>query len=253
MSLYIYPYKMGSKSAAALAKALGCQQIRHVGSTFKGSNRHTVINWGASELPQQVHNSKVLNSQEAVRCAGNKLTFFKRLSVDNGPNLVPWTTDKTAAQSWLDKGSIAVVRTLLSSHSGRGIIIVEPGQTLPDASLYTKYVPKDSEWRIHIFNGEVIDVQRKIRDPNREPTNWKVRSHESGFIYIRNTIDCPDGVFTQARLAYNLSGLMFGAFDVIFNKKQNKAFILEGNTACGLEGATVEIYDNAFKKLLRSN
>jgi glutathione synthase/RimK-type ligase-like ATP-grasp enzyme len=44
-------------------------------------------------------------------------------------------------------------------------------------------------------------------------------------------------------------GLDFGAVDIIWNKKQDRYYVLEVNTAPGLEGETVVRYANAFKEL----
>ena len=104
MQLYVYPYKMGSHSAANLARALGRPQIRHSKSKFVGAKSKMVINWGASELPAEVLRCTVLNKVEAVRRAGNKLRFFEHQSSfpeADRARLVPWTADKKQAQKWL--------------------------------------------------------------------------------------------------------------------------------------------------------
>lgn len=265
---FVYGYKPGSQSARALASSLAAPLIRHTGSTFRGSQAKTVINWGSSKLPEQVLNCNVLNKQAVVKCAGNKLRFFEHQTIgtspgtptsvtsDLFPRLVMWTSNKDNALRWLTEGCTIVTRTVLTGHSGSGIIIVEPGSELPDAPLYTKYVKKDSEWRVHVMKtgsnseGSVIDIQRKIRNPDQEPTNWQVRSHANGFIFVRNEINPPPDVVEQALRAFNRSGLDFGAVDVIFNRHQDRAYVLEINTAPGLQGQTVESYVNGFKKLL---
>lgn len=252
-SIYVFPYKMGSGSASELSKALGSPQIRHKGSKFVGSLSKTVINWGSSDLPEQVRRSKVVNTQETVRRAGNKLSFFEhQSSFGGGARLVDWCCTATEAKNWLDKGHKVVARTSLTGHSGQGIVIVEAGSEIPKARLYTRYTPKDSEWRIHVAFGEIIDVQRKVRNPDKEPTDWQVRSHDNGFIFIRNTDQPSPDVLKQALCAFTNSGLDFGAVDVIFNKKQQKAYTLEINTAPGLSGQTIEIYAQAFRKNLRT-
>ena len=38
----------------------------------------------------------------------------------------------------------------------------------------------------------------------------------------------------------------FGAFDVIYNQKKNQAFVLECNTAPGIEGTTLDNYVEAI-------
>ena len=53
-------------------------------------------------------------------------------------------------------------RTLTNSTGGKGIVEFEwPNASPPAAPLYTAYIPKKAEYRVHVFNGEVIDIQQK--------------------------------------------------------------------------------------------
>src|SRR6185312_6641048 len=151
-------------------------------------------------------------------------SFFKK--VGEHTRVVPWTEDRTVVSQWLREGYIVVVRTSLTGHSGHGIILLEqvPDINIPTAPLYTKYIKKDSEFRLHFLGGELIDTQKKIRDPDKEPTTWKVRSHDNGFMFVRTGFEIPEDVINQARLAYEHSGLDFGAVDVVYNRKQASAY-----------------------------
>ena len=153
-----------------------------------------------------------------------------------------------------DPGAILVARTVLNGHSGEGIVLCGDQDLLVDAPLYTVYVPKKQEYRVHVFRGEVIDIQRKARrrDVPDDQINWKVRNHANGFVFARNGDalgDVPDDVLTQAVAAVSSLGLDFGAADVIFNDSSALAYVLEVNTAPGLEGTTLENYVWAFRGL----
>lgn len=250
-NLYIFPYKMGSKSASALAKYLYIPQIRHEFSKFIGSPNKLVINWGSGELPKHLNRCRIINRPDRVRVAANKLSLFRSMAQKEGVRFVPWTTSIEEASKWLKEGNTVVARQSLTGHSGHGIVIVEPGQKLPQFPLYTKYMPKDSEWRIHIINNQIIFRQRKIKDPTiAEPKTWKIRSHDNGFIFQHNDLSVPKDVETQALAVMAGSGLDFGAVDVICTKK-GVAYVLEINTACGLEGETISVYGEAFKRLIK--
>lgn len=257
--MYIYPYKMGSKSASALAGVLNIRQIKHENSKFVGGERKTVINWGASELPPQVLRSKVINKADAVKRAGNKLHTFQRLQ-QHEVSIPQFTSYREEAINWLEKNLTVVARKTLTGHSGMGIEILEKGLDFVEAPCYTVYVPKDREYRIHVMKGrdggyKIIDVQRKVKDPEREVQDWKVRSHDNGFIFIRNDEQgksykdiVEDSAKRNAILAVQAIGLDFAGVDVIYNKRRNKSFVLEVNTACGLQGESVNIYANAIKE-----
>jgi len=51
-----------------------------------------------------------------------------------------------------------------------------------------------------------------------------------------------------ALAAVSALGLDFGAVDIIYNEHENQYYVLEVNTAPGLEGTTVEKYAEAFAK-----
>lgn len=253
---YIYPYKAGSRSARALATTLGGKVLRREGGNFLPRSHKKVINWGSSQGPEYI----CLNTPDKVARVTNKLQFFQDQSdapEEARTRLPRYSTDRSEATGWSGTDLKIVARTVLTGHSGQGIVIKGRGSfgDLPDAPLYVEYIPKDAEYRIHIFNNEVIDVQRKVKDPTKEPSDWAVRSHQNGFIFTRSNSSgvshkdsSPPDVLEQAKKAMGNSGLCFGGVDVIWNKKRKKAYVLEVNSACGLEGQTVQIYANAVRK-----
>lgn len=247
----ILPYNMGSESAKALAIATGYKRLRREGSLFKGRPDKVVINWGCSEVSDEVAKCTIINRPECVAVAANKLSCF--VSMENGGvSIPPFTTERATAAMWLVGGNAVVVRTILNGNSGAGIVLAEKIEdVLPLAPLYVKYIPKKQEYRIHVRGGEIVDVQRKARrkDLPDDQVNWKIRNHDNGFVFARNDFVCPDDVKVQALNAVKAVGLDFGAVDVIFNEQEQKAYVLEINTAPGLTGTTLEGYAEAFKKL----
>lgn len=242
-------YKKGSKSARVLSRALGILRIKHEGSRFRGAVHKKLINWGCSELNNNLLRCQVINHPDAVRTAANKLLTFQAL--DGVVNIPEWTTSKEEVEQWYEEKDNQVVfcRRLLNGNSGNGIHISNERAELIDAPLYVKYVPKRNEYRVHVAFGEVIAVQRKALREGVEEPNWKVRNHANGFIFARNegTVP-PDGVVEESLKAVEALGLDFGAVDVIYNERQDKAFVLEVNTAPGLEGETLTDYVNTFRR-----
>lgn len=250
--MYLYAYKQGSQSGKDLANALGIRRIKHEGSRFRGGPHKTVINWGASQLPEEVMKCRVLNSPEAVALCSNKLKFFKALE-GQPVNLPEFTQDKEEALKWLGEGLIVFARTKLNGHSGEGIVEIHKLEDMVEAPLYVKYIPKRDEYRVHIFQGEVLSIQRKALrgDMNREEANFRVRNLANGFIFARNEDkECPECVTEQAKSAFNLiTSLDFCSVDVIYNEYRDKAYVLEINTASGLAGTTLDEYVAAFQKI----
>jgi glutathione synthase/RimK-type ligase-like ATP-grasp enzyme len=242
LAIRIHPYKQGSRSAAALAKALGGKVLKKEGSKFIRKPGDVIINWGDSHAG----NLSCLNLGGNVAAAANKYQAFLRMH-EAGVNVPRFCSDSQS----VDWSGLTVVRHKLSGHSGEGIELRDAGD-LPRAPLYVQYVPKKAEYRVHVVGKRVVLVQRKARDPRCDNPNWKVRNHGNGFIFVRNDVQAPSSVEEQAIRAVQALGLDFGAVDIIWNEKQAKPYVLEVNTAPGLEGSTIEDYATGFKQLLVS-
>jgi len=246
MRFIIVPYKMGSQSCKRLKekfievghKAL---QIKPTSRTFRPKPTDKYIYWGGQHtLP---YLTDCYNVNRGV--ASNKLNTFKALT-QAGLSTVPWTEEREIASEWLTEGKTVVARATLVGHSGAGITIHNTPTDLPTVSLYTKYVKKTYECRIHIFKGRMIDAQikRKVRDV--EENNPLIRNIHTGWVYCRDNY-IPDPTSIQLAIdAVRVVGLDFGAVDLIYNQHYNQFYILECNTAPGLEGTTLINYVNAF-------
>ena len=248
----LYSYNLNSESSKALSTALKIKRIRHERKPIRVD---TLINWGASKIEREIEGA-IINKPEAVAKASNKLSAFK-IFKGAGVSIPEFTESLEEANKWLAEGSIVVARTKLSAHSGEGIVIVdpdaEPKVDIPDAKLYTKYIPKAEEYRLHVYRGMVFFTQRKARNKDIPDgkVNWKIRNHGNGFIYSNQDVKvfALDKAHRQAIEAVEALGLDFGAVDLVYNRKQNKHYVLEVNTAPGLSGATLQAYVNLFKDL----
>ena len=248
--VYIYQHHP-SAGARELARAVGGRRIRTQRSQYVYRPSHLVVNWGSSRCPYPC-----LNSPMAVARASNKLSAFYSLR-DHNVSIPEFTTHFNEAARWLEEGNTVVSRMTLTGRGGAGIIITTPGaqsgeeQILPDnAPLYVKYVKKQHEYRVHVFDREVIDIQQKRRIRGAEVNN-QIRNHMNGWVFARNDIDAPSySVLDAALTACRALGLDFGAVDVIWNSRYQQAYVLEVNTAPGLEGTTVVNYSNAIRGIL---
>jgi hypothetical protein len=242
MRYRVWPYRGGSRSASALAAALGGRVLKRAGSTFHVRAGDVIVNWGDTDPPPFV----TLNRGN-VRTASNKLLFFQRMRDAGLDDLIPpfWTD----ADQIPDDRFPIVCRTVLAGHSGEGIVIANTRGELVRAPLFVRYMPKKEEYRVHGSPTEVIAVQRKARrlDTPDADVNWRVRNHDNGFVFAREGFVTPRDVVAAAQRCLGASGLDFGAVDVIWNEKSERAYVLEINTAPGLEGQTVEDYARFFR------
>jgi len=252
------PYKLGSKSCSTLAATctnkLGLKvwQVNRESSNYVGKKGRIYVNWGCGSAPTWWNNTlSVINPFDAVARAGNKLATFQRLAASGNIPIPEWTADAGIAQSWFQNDNKVVARTTLNGHSGQGIHLLSSDSEWVNAPLYTKYTPKEREYRVHVFNGNVIDIQQKrVRSDYTGEVDKQIRNHHTGWIYCRENLDYGQSLKDISVAAVASLGLHFGAVDVIYSKKKNQYWVLEVNTAPGLEGQSVEIYSNAILGLI---
>src|SRR3546814_15090104 len=130
MTFQILPYKQGSKSAKALDNVLDCKVLKLKGSKYKPKPDDTIINCGSTTLPEwTLHKSNVLNRYN-ISDVSNKFKFFQMMS---GEEYLPkfWTKKEDIP----DEAFPIVCRTVLSGHSGVGIVIADNRDDLVPANL----------------------------------------------------------------------------------------------------------------------
>lgn len=229
-------------------------------TAYIGNISHIVINWGCSSIPSQAKSSRILNLTAAVKNCIDKKKFFDTMSKSVNPPRIPDYTDKpSVALDWVKEEELVVARTLLKAKAGAGIVFFDDPREFVEAKLYTKYKKKTGEFRLHFMRGEIIDAQKKVlrkewpdgTKVDSKTVDFRIRNHRAGFIFQRNDISVPSDVRLQAEKAIAASKLDFGAVDLIYNEKEDKAYALEINTAPGLEGQTIDTYALGFKKLIQ--
>jgi len=249
--LFLYSGNERSAGAAKLARELDIRRIKHQNSRLIPSDTTAIINWGSHIFPEWRNNitqNLILNKPYRVATTSNKLSFFQLM---DGTGLCPeYTTDVLEATEWIEQGNyIVVCRTLLNASGGRGIVLATNLGELVAAPLYVKYKKKRDEYRVHVFKGVVFDTQKKlVRRAFDGDVNRQIRNFENGYIFARQSIETPAQVNDVARLAMEKANLDFGGVDVIWNDRENRAYVLEINTAPGLEGTTVSNYGRVISR-----
>lgn len=259
-----------SESARALSSALQENNINAVyrrvnnGGRYRTqSNTRFHINWGSArnipetrEIVNYRGNPTVLNQPEAVNRVADKRQFFERMRDQNARSIITSTESYPLARQWVQQGHRVYCRTSLRGNSGEGIVVARTQAELVEAPLYTLGVDTHHEFRIHVLNGVVIDGVRKAfrSDVPEEERNRDIMNHAAGTIFVRSGPALESASQNVSMLedcsnAIRLSGLDFGAVDVIVDREGNH-HILEINTACGLEGTTLERYKRAFTQHL---
>lgn len=221
--LVLVPHNMGSRSAKELANAL--------------SDKLGYKVWRVA--PHKVRGRSSFKLQGGT----DKLTQLN-LFTRNNVECPEFTTSRDVAAKWItDDKSTVVCRTLLRSSEGKGIVVADTVEQLVRAPLYTKYVPKKEEYRVHVLDGEVIGIQmKKKRRGFEDERNTKIRNLANGYVFCRDGITEPAGLRDLATAAVRALGYKLGAVDVAHNVKKEKLVVLEVNANPGMQGQTLEDY-----------
>jgi hypothetical protein len=250
MKIRFNPHSNGSKGLKALKNELtlmghDVKELKKRNSNYTHHPSTLLINWGC---PGDNRFSSALNFN--AHNASNKLLAFQ-LMVRNG---LKWSTDIEEAKTWIRReGHLVYCRTLLSASQGRGIVVAKNNDEIVPAPLYTKGINQvEGEYRVHVFKGQVIDYVKKMRmnssriEAEEITHNPLIRNHANGYIFGRNgVLVCPEVSRVAIEAVEDLQ-LDFGAVDVVKSSYSGKGFVLEVNTAPGLEGSTVTSYANAI-------
>ena len=243
MSVLIYPYNMGSISAKRLAMSIGAKRVRQDGR-YRAMWNDLVVNWGNSTNPHWF--GRILNMPEKVKNATNKLKTFQILK-EHSIRTPEFSTNKEVAEQWVSEGNTVYCRSKLSGHSGSGIVLATGVSEIPTVPLYTKRIKAKTEFRVHVFGNALLDFQQKKRRDGAN-ANHLIRNHSNGYVFAREGVILPDDVREQAINAVTALGLDFGAVDIGYVEREQKAYVYEVNTAPGLENTTLSLYTNAIKE-----
>lgn len=244
MRFVIYSSKMTSLGAKSLAKALNAVRVFPNGG-YVPKPDDIVINWGNSRVP--IWNAPMVwNNWDSVKNAIRKDNTFIYLA-ENNIRTVPWTQERIFAKDWLLNKEIVFARQQLAASQGQGIVVMHKPEDLVNAPLYTLYVPGCDEYRIHVAFDKIINFQQK-KKKNGANADKYIRSYEKGWIFARQEVVAPNETRLAARKAIRALGLHFGAVDILYNPQTGKEYILEVNTAPGLDSQnSIDSYANAFK------
>lgn len=235
------------------------------GSGIEIKKNTLIINWGDTHsfgsLSSYVNKMKKNNNHllnGAIHSYSDKRAFFNMMAALPAGYMLAgacpshWT-DAESAKNWLfgaNEDAKLCVRYKTASSGSNGLEIITADDVeengMPTAPLYTQYIPKKSEFRAHIFRDRPTIWQQKKLKSGTENPNYLIRNHQYGWVFARENIQIPFVVETLINNFRNMFHsywkLDFAAVDIIYNAYYNRAYILEINTAPGIEGQTVDDY-----------
>ena len=258
----VISYSRTSMSAKAIARyQRGKNRIRPDGA-FRGQRDDIIINWGyhGSITNNVIGSAELINQPSSIANASSKVDCLRILEDNDVPTLEFYTNKSDLEEALFGESeeleSKVYCRTLTRSHSGKGIELATTKSEIVRAPLYTIDFPNDIEYRIHIFKGNVIDIQQKRRmtSERRERLGIDrvvddIRNRDNGWSFTRDNITLKDSNGDWISQLYEISmnamdalSLDFGAIDILYNSEDNEAIICEVNTAAGQKVGTTTNY-----------
>lgn len=173
----------------------------------------------------------------------DKLTQYRWFESNNIPAL-EFAEDPNIILDWLSQGHTVIGRKLLNASCGKGIVVIEPeDEAFVSCPVYTKYKKKKREFRVHVFKDQVVSVveKRKRRDFDGE-RNTKIRNVANGYVFCQEVENIPEGLYALATAAAQVSPSDFRGVDIGYNELNDELFVIEVNSAPGIEGTNLIKY-----------
>lgn len=215
--------KRGLKSASlkAIAVGLSTHFQRKVWRTTK-----------VSKIRQQFRYGQSVNKIEQ---------YFWFL--DNEIPALEFTTWDEVALEWLNDGNVVFGRKYLNASCGKGIVVMETPADMQMCPVYTKYKKKKREFRVHVFKDQVVAVtEKKRRKEFNGVRDTKIRNLANGYVFTQTVVDEPEGLRDLALRAARVSSSDFRGVDVGYNQLKDELFVIEVNSAPGIQGSNINKY-----------
>jgi len=220
MKIRLVSTKLGSQSLKRLAQGLSTKLGYKV--------------WRSAKPLSSRLNLKYGDQKDKIA----QYSFFQ----NSGINALEFTTSKQEAMEW--EGTV-VCRTLTKASEGKGIVIAESPDEIINAPVYTKYKKKKKEFRVHILRDTVVCVLEKRRKKGTVG-DTKVRNTANGYVFCSQDVIEPKGIRELALAASKVTTSDFKGVDIGWNEKKQELFVIEVNSAPGIEGSNVDKYVSAI-------
>lgn len=225
-------------------------KVRLVSTKLKSGSLKRVANQLTSLVKYKVwRSSKMKPKRINIRYGDqkDKLTQYQWFK-DHEIRSLEFTTSKDEAQGWLDSDITVVCRALLRSSEGKGITVVEPGGALPSVPVFTQYRKKKKEFRVHVFKDQVVHVLEKRKRKGFVGGDAKIRNTCNGYVFCSDNVVEPDGLRELALAASCVTCSDFRGVDIGYNELKDELFVIEVNSAPGIEGTNVIRYCETILK-----
>lgn len=243
MSAFFVYHTRTRPTGRLLARALGIESGYASRARRQISDGDVLIRWGTQEA---IHaHITTINPTGALALASDKLRALSRFEEEGVPHPEFVIENMAPDGVWMGRKR--------HGFGGRDITVYENQTVLVDGPVpefYTKFIPNEREYRIHVYNGEVIRVQRKYLDHPEQRRSEYIKNYQNGYRFRQPTRRLNTSRLEAATKAVAALGLTFGAVDLIVDH-EGREYVLEVNTAPKCSPLTAGHYVDAITAHLR--
>jgi len=206
------------------------------------------LRYGNSHTSDFIQEDSDINPKNLIHICSNKYKFSE-LMLKNGLFAPKFS------QNFSEITFPCVIRSTLTGYGGEGIIMVKNKEDLIDkyrvGYWWTPFIFMVSEFRVHIANGNIIKLFKKV--PKEDYVEeMPIRNLSSCHYSLQNT----DGKFGKLKELVTKMTEIFGekyfmALDVGWVLDKKDYFILEGNSAPGLNEFTANTYAQNILEMIK--
>lgn len=227
-----------SETGPRLADYLGVPS----GTSMPSERYDYLIRWGTSDRIDYIPEERTWNLRRAIAENTDKFNSLQQMQ-EAGVNVPPY------ARNWRNLDFPMFARS--NNHSGGEdieILIDERDARGTAADFYTERIPIETEYRVHVIQGEVVKVSEKDKreGPDSREAHW-IRNYDNGWRFVHPSSE-PAGLH-QAVPALEAMELDFGAIDMLIGT-DGRPYVLEINTAPSLDPPSLEVYGERLAEMV---
>lgn len=222
--------KSGCKSARGIASIIGCPSKYSL-----PKSKHVFIVPYGVDLPNAHLNNKLIKDKKKA------LLILKEKGLP-----IPTIIEKQEAIHLSDNDFPILGRKNFHT-KGRDVVVIKSKKELNNSSdYYVKFIPKWSEYRVHVFDGVAKVVAAKTHDNKEVAKKNPIWNDSNGWKQFTYTGEHLSKLQKLGEDAVKALGYDFGAVDII--RRDKEFFILEVNSAPGLIPDRQQMYADYFKR-----
>ena len=247
--MFIFTTRTMYPSAKALANSLTDKLGRKVYVTTNPDTvlRGPMIRWGSGELltntPTNISSG---NSYEFIAHSSNKLLFSDIMERLN----IPCINICTGIPEWFP----VVIRRTLTGYGGAGTSLCRNIDEWAEFGDYYWSYWRDlrPELGVHIFNGKIIRLFKKVSDQFMDPEEFPIRNASRGYHFSLVDVNNYPKLIPFVENFYDKFPIMFGRMDIGWDYDEKLYRVIEFNTAPCLTNNpdTLEAYTNSFVNIM---